>query len=328
MTRFKIYKLRFTTPLHLGDERADYDNTLQTYHSDSMYAAITAVLAKTGQNVPRNGDWGFQISSLFPYYQKGNETVYFLPKSFKHDDCDPELRKAVKKVEWLDIAYFNKYINGESLFKNGLNKDAIQSAYMTDVEIDDEFISKEVNPRVRVPRTGQEDARPFYMERLYFKYDSGMYFIVVGENLSLVDKALNILKDEGIGTDRTVGNGFFEWTTDEIELDLPESEQTTNLSMFIPENREQLQTMLNGQNTAYTFQKRGGWLTEEGLNTFRKNSIYMFNEGSIFKYNQINKPEIMGRIVDLAPELDYNHLNKAKHPVWRNGKAIFIPVKA
>ena len=328
MTKFKIYKLRFISPLHLGDERADYDNTLQTYHSDSMYAAITAVLAKTGKKVPEDGDWGFQISSLFPYYQKGNDTVYFLPKPNKQDDFVPEIRKAVKKVEWLDIAYFNKYINGESLFKNELNKDAIQSSYMTDVEIDDEFISKEVNPRVRVPRTGQEDARPFYMERLYFKYDSGMYFIVIGENLSLVDKALNILKDEGVGTDRTVGNGFFEWTTDRVELNLPESEYATNLSLFIPENREQLQTMLNGENTAYTFQKRGGWLTEEGLNTFRKNSIYMFNEGSIFKYNLINKPEIMGRIVDLAPELDYNHLNKAKHPVWRNGKAIFIPVKA
>ena len=99
MTRFKIYKLRFTTPLHLGDERADYDNTLQTYHSDSMYAAITAVLAKTGKNVPGNGDWGFQISSLFPYYQKGNDTVYFLPKPKKQDDFVPEIRKDVKKIE-------------------------------------------------------------------------------------------------------------------------------------------------------------------------------------------------------------------------------------
>ena len=331
MAKFKIYKLRFTTPLHLGDERADYDTSLSVYHSDSMYAAITAVLAKIGIQIPDNGDFGFSISSLFPYYQKDNDTIFFLPKPLKQDDFDPEIRKIVKKIEWLDIKYFNKYINGENLFANGFNKKSSHGSYMTDMDIDDGFISKEVNPRVTVSRTGQEDARPFYMERLYFKYDSGMYFIALGDNFDILENALEILKDEGIGTDRTVGNGFFEWESDKIEINIPESEYFTNLSMFIPVNKEQLQNMLNSQNTAYRFQKRGGWITDEGLNTFRKNNIYMFNEGSVFKTSKTNDFSTNGRIVNLMPDLTYEHLREEKgiekHPVWRNGKAIFIPVK-
>ena len=330
MATFKVYKLCFTSPLHLGDERADYDKTLSVYHSDSMYAAITAVLANVGFDIPKTGDFGFTISSLFPYYQesKNDEPVYFLPRIKKQDDFLPEERKKVKKIEWLDIDNFNKYINGEKLFKQ-VSSNLFKGKYLTEKNIDKNFISSSVNPRVTVSRTGQEDARPFYMDRLYFKYQSGMYFIVEGENTEVMGKALDILKDEGIGTDRTVGNGFFEWEKSEIQLDLPESEYATNLSLFLPKSKEELKKMIPeaDKNIAYSFQKRGGWITEQGLNTFRKNSIYMFDEGSVFKIDDIDNYQVKGCIVDLKPNLDYEHLNKEKHPVWRNGKAILIPVK-
>ncbi len=332
MHKFKVYKLHFTTPLHLGDERADYDNTLSVYHSDSMYAAITSVLAKVGVPVPDNGDWGFIISSLFPFYQKGNssQTVYFLPKIKKQDDFAPEHRKKVKKVEWLDVKSFNEYINGENLFSTGFDEDLVKGTFFTSSDIDEGFISKEVNPRVTVSRDFSKDARPFYMERLYFKYNSGLYFMAVGEKFKTLEKALDILKEEGIGTDRTVGNGFFEWSSSELELQLPQSEYAANLSLFIPESKDETAEMLDDDHVAYNFQKRGGWITDEGLNTFRKNSIYMFSEGSVFR-KLANEFEIAGKIVDLMPALDYDHLEKEKgikkHPVWRSGKAIFIPVK-
>jgi CRISPR type III-A-associated RAMP protein Csm4 len=327
MTRFKIYKLRFTSPLHLGDERADYDKSLSVYHSDSMYAAITAALAKTGHSIPDTGDLGFIVSSLFPYFQKEGKSVYFLPKVKKTDDFDTDIRKKVKKIEWLDVNFFNKYINGKSLFTaDELDEDVLQDKYMSGTKIDDKFILKEVNPRVTVSRDFSKDANPFYMERLYFKYESGLYFIVTGEKFETIEKALNILKDEGIGTDRTIGNGFFEWESAEINLNLPSSEYGTNLSMFIPESKKQLTEMLEDKNAAYSFQKRGGWITDEGLNTFRKNNIYMLNEGSVFK-TKISDYSIKGKIVDLKPNLNYESLGRKEHSVWRNGKAIFIPIK-
>ncbi len=328
MTKLTIYKLRFTAPLHLGDERADYDKSLSVYHSDSLYAAITAVLAKVGVPVPDDGDWGFTVSSLFPYYQKGenDEPVYFLPKIKKQDDFDPEIRKKVKKIAWLDLDYFNHYIAGKALFSGGVKDEHFKKSYLTSQNIDENFISSGVNPRVTVSRTGKEDARPFYMERLYFSHNSGMYFIAVGDKLETLATALSMLKDEGIGTDRTVGNGFFEWEKAEIGLDLPASDYAANLSMFIPESKEQLGQMLNAEHVAYDFQKRGGWITDGGLNTFRKNSIYMFNEGSVFKSGQ-QTLHLKGRLADLKPALDYAHLGITPHPIWRNGKALFIPVK-
>jgi len=343
MTKFKIYKLRFTTPLHIGDERADYGTSLQTIHSDTLYAAMTAVLANIGYKIPSNGDFGFSISSLFPYYEKDNKPVYFLPKLKLQAIPDKDLQddaKKIKKIEWLDVEFFNKQINGKQLYNKSNVKPLLENGkYLTKQKIDSKFISKEVNPRVKVPRQyvvgdKKQDAEPFYMERLYFKEQSGLYFIAVGDDdkLKIIDVALKILKDEGIGTDRTIGNGFFDFDAtkdiDNIELDLPKSNKVSNLSLFLPENQEQINELLKGDDIAYNFQKRGGWITDSGLNTFRKNTVQMFSEASVFSYNgSIDKEFVRGKIVDLKPKLNYESLNVKPHPIWRNGKALFIPVK-
>jgi len=328
MTKFKIYKLRFTTPLHIGDERADYGTSLQTIHSDTLYAAMTSVLAKIGVEIPTDGDLGFNISSLFPFYQKGKEAnaVCFLPKLRTQSIPHPSLQdiaKKIKKVEWLDVDFFNKQINGEDLFPEDFKETQLSGKYLAK-EVVPDFIQKEVNPRVKVSRDFSEDAEPFYMERLYFKDNSGMYFIAEGDTKK-IDLALNILKDEGIGTDRTIGNGFFEYEKSEIELELPEGNYLTNLSLFIPEDQNQMDELLDGENIAYNFQKRGGWITDSGLNTFRKNTIQMFTEASVFSSKEASSNlDIKGKIVDLKPDIHFKNL---EHPIWRSGRALFIPVK-
>lgn len=335
MTKFKIYKLRFTTPLHIGDERADYGTSLKTIHSDTLYAAMTSVLAKIGYVIPDNGDFGITISSLFPYFQKEDEkVVYFLPKLKLQSILAKELQnnaKKIKKIEWLDVEFFNKHINGNELFDSNFDVDLLKNGkYLTKHNIDNEFIVNEVNPRVKVSRNFSEDAEPFYMERLYFKEKSGLYFIAYGngDKLKIVDLALNILKDEGVGTDRTVGNGFFEFESDSIELNLPQSDKVSNLSLFLPESQNQIDELLKGEHIAYNFQKRGGWITDSGLNTFRKNTVHMFSEASVFSQNnEVNKEFVSGDIVDLKPKINFEHLKMKPHPIWRSGKALFIPVK-
>lgn len=336
MTKFKIYKLRFTAPLHISDERDDYGISLQTIHSDTLYAAMISVLAKIGVEINDTGDLGFSISSLFPYYEKDDMSVYFLPKLRLQNIPAKELQndaKKIKKIEWLDVEFFNKQINGETLFdkhfKENFGKELLNNGkYLTKKSIDENFISKEVSPRVKVSRNFSEDAEPFYMERIYFKYQSGMYFIAEGDNLNKINIALEILQDEGIGTDRTIGNGFFKFTEESIELDLPKSNKVSNLSLFLPENQEKIDELLKGDNIAYDFQKRGGWITDAGLNTFRKNTVQMFSEASVFSSNSvIENYFVNGKIVDLMPQLNYESLNVKPHPIWRNGRAIFIPVK-
>lgn len=328
---FNVYKLHFTSPLHLGDAREDYGISLRTIASDSLYAALISCLAKLGADVPVNGDLGCTISSLFPFYQKDKEdknAVLFFPKPLKQtlptSDKAVEERKKVKKVAWLDAQAFSKILNGKQLFDDA-TIDNIQGEYLTDKEIDKDFICSQVSARVTVSRDGQEDAKPFYMDRIMFKGYSGLYFIANGD-VSLLEKALKLLQHEGIGTDRNVGNGYFEYENSSIEIDVPDdAEFAMSLSSFVPESKEQLQALLDSDEIAYDFQRRGGWITTPPHNTLRKNVIYAFTAASVFKLHS-NGLTILGKVdIDLKPEISWD--DKLNHPVWRCGRALFLPIK-
>jgi len=337
MTSFRIYKIHFTTPIHLGDNRDDYGISLKTIQSDTLYSAIISCLAKVGEPIPDNGDLQCSISSLFPFYQKSHNQnpIFFLPK---HMAVNPhvgedmvEHMKTVKNVSWLDLKYFTKLIKGESLFDKREIMSSIQGAYMTDSIIDKDFIYSNISPRVSiVSRNGEKDAKLFYMDRIYFKDYSGLFFICDGDT-TLIEKGLKILQYEGIGTDRNVGNGLFEYEADKIDLELPtHSDYVMSLSIFIPENEIQLKSMIQGKDVAYDFTRRGGWITTSPYNTLRKSTIYTFSPASVFSSSN-NNYNTMGKIVNLTPDIDniaYKlGTGKINHPIWRCGKSIFIPIK-
>ena len=73
---------------------------------------------------------------------------------------------------------------------------------------------------------------------------------------------------------------------------------------------------------AYELTRRGGWITSMPHHQLRKNAIYAFMPGSVF-----NRPQgdTCGAIVDLAPAIVKN--SKDSHPVWRDGRAILLPIK-
>lgn len=327
--QLKVYKLHFTSPLHIGDVRDDYSVSLKTISSDSMYAAFISCLAKMGCDIPENGDLGCTISSLFPFYQKSKESeaVFFFPKPLKQtlptSEKSMEKRKVIKKVVWLDNCYFSRILNGEQLFDDKTIDNSIQGEFLSDKHIDKNFILSQVSQRVTVSRDGSEEAIPFYMDRVMFKDYSGLYFVADGD-CSLLDKAMALLQHEGIGTDRNIGNGFFEFENDQLEIDIPEKENyAMSLSSFIPETKEQLQTMLDSDFVAYEFQRRGGWITTPPHTTLRKNVVYAFTAASVFKY-PCSAIEINGKVgVDLKPEWN----TSLDHPVWRCGRSFFIPIK-
>lgn len=328
--QLKIYKLHFTSPLHIGDVRDDYSVSLKTIESDTMYAALISCLAKMGETIPLNGDLGCTISSLFPFYQKDkdSEPVLFFPKPLKQNlptsEKSMEERKKIKKVTWLDSDNFSKILKGDNLFDDDTIEKGIQGVYLTKSNIDKDFILSQVSQRVTVSRDGKENAVPFYMDRLMFKGYSGLYFIADGDT-SLLNKAMNLLQHEGIGTDRNVGNGYFEYEEkNDVFIELSDDEEfVMSLSTFIPESKEQMFSMLNSESVAYDFQRRGGWITSPPHNTLRKNAIYAFTPSSVFKYHSKGL-EKLGKVdIDLKPQWDSN-LN---HPIWRCGRSLFIPIK-
>lgn len=320
--KFTIFKLSFNSPVHFGDARDDYSISLKTISSDTLYAALISCLAKLGKSIPDNGELGCTVSSLFPFYQD----VLFFPKPI--NQSLPELEdltaiKKIKKVSWIDKEYFEETINGKPLFQTEEDIKNIHGIFLSKSNIPENIIDTQISPRVKVSRAG-EDATPFYMEKVLFKDNSGLFFIAVGDT-SLLKPALDLLQCEGIGTDRNIGNGFFEYEEKEVDITLPEeSDYILSLSSFIPETKEQLSAMLDSKNIAYDFQRRGGWITTPPFNKLRKNVIYAFTAGSVFAYKS-STTQIIGKNVDLNPNIDFEP--KIEHPIWRCGKSIFIPIK-
>lgn len=336
MATYKIYKLHFTAPLHIGDQHEELGSSQKTIHSDTLYAALMSCLAKMGESLPEDGDLGFTVSSLFPYFQKdANSTpIYFLPipmQAKQAELADVSMAKKVKNVQWVDSTLYSSVLSGDALF-DGTDKylPNVQDNYLTtyelptDVNGSKEFIKSEVSQRVTLQsRTGEEDAKPYYFDKILFRHQSGLYFLAEGDT-TLLEKALNILSMEGIGTDRNVGFGFFDYTRDEITIDLPENaNHQLSLSLFIPESQEQLVALMDSEQVAYDFARRGGWITTYPFMTLRKNAIYGFLPGSVFHKDEETASTVIGKIVDLKPETTDVAI---AHNVWRNGKAIMLPI--
>jgi CRISPR type III-A-associated RAMP protein Csm4 len=326
MAKFHCVKLHFTAPLHLGRGVSEsYDTGSKLLHSDTISSAIASARVQLfGEKHLMQFLEAFRVSSAFPFYRDH----LFFPKpmvklNFNIENEDEnKLGKQLKKLEYIEKPLFEKLISGEVLNVKrdqfSSNSKFIWGAKATDNEI----VSSEVQQRVTVPRDGQGESKPYYVERLFFDGDAGLFFLLDCESEQTFrefELALKYLEDSGIGTDRSVGNGFFEAKIDQLELAFPsKAEYLMNLSLFCPE-KEELPNLLKGE-PAYLMQKRGGFIAgaaDEQFRHLRKKSVYMFCEGSVFKTEKF-----IGKILDMRPQWDDEKL----HPVYRSGKPIGLPI--
>ena len=239
--QFTAYLLHFTSPLHISDSRDDYGSSRSSLTSDGIYAALTSALASLGREIPAGGDLGCTVSSLFPFCQAedGHPTLFFpKPMSAKVPQVDDLSKlKLLKKVAWLDQHYFEQMLAGMPVLDGTDATSHICGRYMvSDTQgFDEGFITSSVVQRVTIPDSEhREPPTPFYMDRIWFNGRSGLFFLCEGDT-SLVDQAMPLLAQSGIGTDRNVGNGFFEYEKSTISLNLPESvEAAVSLSTYIP----------------------------------------------------------------------------------------------
>lgn len=330
--KMKLFRFHFTTPLHLGNARADYDSTETVLHSDTLYSAIIHAWSVLGIDIPdyTKQDLGFTLSSLFPFYQKDKESkesdiVYFFPKpAGKLLPKDYGKHKDIKKIQYLDTDYFQQCLEQGDIFDMESKIDNIKGVYFTHKDFDGSFMQKKVYPRTRISRTGADDTEIYYIERIFFTGNSGLFCLFEDNNemYQKVKFALEYLQDEGIGTDRHVGNGLFRLEYANIDLVSPEnSDYCVNLSLFCPESEEILNNMIDN-NSKWELLKRGGWITQEPFLSYRKNSVYMFKEASIFKMPHDKKGVFsLGATVNLQPDIIKNQ------PIFRVGKSLFLGIK-
>lgn len=329
---YKIFKLHFRSPLHLSKGKEDdYGESEQVLHSDTLKSALYVCARKLfgGEAIGDDDTFfkRFRISSAFPFYK----SELFFPKPMlrlqpfdTREISEEKQAKSHKKISFLGKQYFEDLI--------GPNQITIQQAHLVS---GGKFVSNhpevlnlgkepilisEVQQRVAIPADYSEDPRPYYVDRIFFNEGAGLWFAFEGDEaiFQTIEKALKLLGDEGIGTDRAVGNGHFEATTDTLTLNVPD--QGTHqllLSLYCPQKSEISKSLL--LSSSYGLLKRGGYLASpdkaEHL-TLRKKSVYMFTEGSVFE----TTVPLTGKIEDLKPT--YSGLSQH---VWRDGLAFCIP---
>lgn len=325
--KFHLFRLAFDRTLHLGRGTDFYDRTDTTLHSDTLYAALTAVAAQAG--IPPSEQPQFALSSAFPFVKHDARFEYFFPRivlpKIKHDENDSKPRKTLKNLRWLNQKDFETAINGNELPHFDTLQDRIQDGYLFENtnEITLPF-KKHVSQRVKISRT-EEDALPFYVESLFFNKGSGFFVLVQCSDDTAVwlEKLFKLLGSNGIGTDRNVGYGQFEIARERIELNLPENpDALSNLSLYLPADESELKDLLKPcKLKIHRLVERGGWISTEPYQTLRKHTVTMLVEGGVF-FPIVSTTTTLGKTVNVAPKN-----MGVDHDILRCGKAIFIPVK-
>jgi CRISPR-associated protein Csm4 len=312
MTPYTIYKLTFTAPLHLSRGKANtYESSDTMLHSDTLKAALYAAALQVGLQA-----WAdvfmheTRLSSAFPFQ---GATLYLpMPLSY-HPTIEAKDRKAFKAIKYLTIKQFEAVANQETITLLDAEGKAEQPTIW----------KRDTTQRVYINYEG--DSEPFYLEKLYpVSVENGLYFMVSDNtDFTTFEKVLNVLADNGIGLQRNLGNGRFKWQKETLSMNLPTQPTAyLNLSLYHP-NQADLNDGQVLEKSVYQFKKRGGWVSSPEIEkniSLRKKAIMMFTEGSVFTFQGA---ENKGVVKDVRPDTAM-----ISHEIWRDGKPIFLPIKA
>ncbi|MCX7986294.1 MAG: type III-A CRISPR-associated RAMP protein Csm4 [Bacteroidales bacterium] len=332
--KFEAIKLEFTTPIHIGRGWGDLDKSEPLLHSDTLKSALFASLIQLNPEwkaIPERFFNGFNISSCYPYFKE----QFFLPKllvdkkiRIKGLDENKQIKSA-NKIEYLALEIFHQFITKEEIEinKSQLSKNG-KYVFSRPLSEPLNFIKNTAQQRIRIEYFG--GAKPFFVDRLFFEKDSGLYFLATFNDESIkqdVLRALKFLGTLGIGTDRTVGNGFFDFDEEkhisqiELEINNIKGNAYASLGLYLPK-KDEIESF-DIDKSFWNIKERGGFMAGSEYLKFRhllKTPIHMFTEGSVF-YTNI-KP--VGRCENLKPP---KWKDADLHNIYRCGQPIFIPVK-
>lgn len=322
-----VIKLKHLSPLHIGTGKENYDFSSSVLQSDTISAALAAIRVQCGKSDDvKEFLESFTVSSAFPYF---GDSLFF-PKpmgriSVKVSDMDEyPSRKKLKKLRFVEFDIWKSLVRGETV---EVKSSQLQNEFLLSQQSVAKFAlpyKSQVNQRVSVPRSDGDDAEPFFFDWTYFHENAGL-FCLLDVPVNMENEILNLLQmlgENGLGTDKNIGGGKFEVEKGEtVNLDFVESPNATMLlSLYIP-TEEEVQ-MLDLPDSKYELVQRGGYMAgscEEDFKHLQKKSVYAFAVGSIFPVNR----QLSGKIVDLQP--DWN--DERMHPVYRSGKPFAISVK-
>ncbi len=323
-----LYKLKFKGATHFGDTGIDLENVSEWVNSDTLFSALmnanrvlngkdaTSTLIGAFKDKPP-----FLISSLF-LYQGDN---HFLPRPLFDDhisrDLKREMGKELKKLRWLTLRGFLKWMNGSNIKKVDIEEmKSLQDEYRN-------AFTYEIRPRVTLDRVTQNSAI-YHAGYVHFKQGAGLYGLVAFHDESYIEHFKNILKtvgEIGLGGERTYGAGMFEIVSFDQVTGLFEEILNINIpiytliSLYHPSESEAV-TIVDKLIAFDTLRKKG-WITSGRYALpLKRKSVGFIIEGSVLGEQPV------GSLVDVTPDsAPFEILN---HRVYRYGYAFTVPLRS
>lgn len=340
MKSYRVVKLRLKGPLHLGLGLDDYDDILPFLSSDAIKSALFANYLKLFPDATSSDFFdAFRLSSAFPFF---DDEVFF-PKPMgsrvwvgASGEEDIKNRKRAKGIQWLDKTLFEQCLHGQKVALDEghitlSGQFAISNKEKSQKWADLKAYVEEESERVtlsRIPSEG-DNSTPFYFARRYFHPQAGLFFLTDADKdflTKVLVPALRLLADEGIGSDRSVGGGWFDFDPDrdisEVSISTPDQAgYSLTLGLYAPTKEEWGRMDLD--RSAYAWIKRGGFISSvsnQSLMNLRKRSIYMFSEVSAIRHDGA---ALGGALHNLKPD-SRPDLDAEMHDVWREGRPLFL----
>lgn len=352
------YKLipRPRSGFHLGREGLDQEVSVETFPSDSLFAALIAALvqiegaeyvdtfASAWPQAGESVDPPFRVSSLFPF--AGELLLFPMPRLRVNlqDVMQPGMSKQLKHLEYVSPAILNRLLIDQAMDSwLSVSKADAKGVLLQDgkVWIDSQEVallpeswrnlSREAlsladlwqvgrTPRVTIDRQSNSSTI-FHVGRTEFADDCGLWMLAdVTQGGDLLDELLDYLADQGIGGERSSGHGAFTKTVVQAPS-LPAVNSTSRvmtLSRYNPTLSELTAGVL-GEGASYELVDVGGWLGSPGWPAQRRKRVRMIEAGSVL----VAAVPITGQLVDVRPEYETATFG---HPVYRSGIALPVGV--
>jgi len=317
---YYLYKLRFSTPVHIGDSRlaSGLESAQLNLCADTLFSALCHTILRmdgvTGLDafVDKVRTSGILLSDTFPYKQ---DTLY-IPKPYMpsrtNGEVDLSKRKLMKKLSYIPLNLLHEFLHSVS-----------GTGEFDPASVDNEFAAVSVDTKVNL---SEEISRPYAVAGISFYEGCGLYGIIkAGEDdFNYLVRVLRILGLNGIGGKVSSGYGKFELfeyvKIDDSEnhqhqllkslLEKGDAECYISLTTALPTDAE-LEQAVKG--ATYQLIRRGGFIYSTALEKpLKKQTQYCFSAGSVFQ------SRFSGDIFNVAVN--------APHPVYRYLKPLFLGV--
>jgi CRISPR-associated protein Csm4 len=347
----RAWQLALRAPLHVGERGIGVEETLDYLPSDSLFSALAVAWQRSAPHRTALaeleqafvGTPPLRLTSAFPYI--GNLLLFpkphlAAPRPVEGQEAVKESGKEYKRVRWVSQQVFTELLQGPEQAKLDelwADKVLLQggAVWVTRDEAkalgagqpDGEFWKSDRVPKVTVDRLTNA-SQIFHVGRVHFAPGCGLWCMAQGEAawLDRVEAGLNLLADDGLGGQRSRGNGQFECKKIEPPPSLPQLESAYGvlLSRFAPSVAEM--ALLRSVHAAYGLALVGGFSGTAGDPPFVRRQVRLLVEGSVIGTEEGTASAASGRLVDVTPSAP-EVTARLDHPIYRYGVAYTVPIR-